>query len=93
MTYRKNFSILLFFVLLSISWKLCEFQPLYGGPYGGFGSYGLLPPPPPPLFGLGIYPPPPIIPPPPPLIVPPPVIIRRPPIIPPPIMGPYGYYG
>uniref|UniRef100_A0A0N5C5N0 Uncharacterized protein n=1 Tax=Strongyloides papillosus TaxID=174720 RepID=A0A0N5C5N0_STREA len=40
MIFRKNFSILLFFVLLSISWKLCDFQPGFGGPFGRHGRFG-----------------------------------------------------
>uniref|UniRef100_A0A0N5BMJ8 Uncharacterized protein n=1 Tax=Strongyloides papillosus TaxID=174720 RepID=A0A0N5BMJ8_STREA len=95
MIFRKNFSVLLFYVLISTLWKLCEFQPLYGGLYGGYGRFGGygrygLPPPP---FGIGIRPPPPIIRPPLPLIIPTPVVVPRPyPIMRPPLMGPYGYY-
>uniref|UniRef100_A0A0N5C3P6 Uncharacterized protein n=1 Tax=Strongyloides papillosus TaxID=174720 RepID=A0A0N5C3P6_STREA len=40
MVFRKNFSILLLFVILSISWKVCKFQPIHGGPYGGYGTFG-----------------------------------------------------
>uniref|UniRef100_A0A0K0FNY3 Uncharacterized protein n=1 Tax=Strongyloides venezuelensis TaxID=75913 RepID=A0A0K0FNY3_STRVS len=69
MKFRKNFSILLFFVILSVFWKLCEFQPMYGGPYGRYGRFGGYgrhrfrgphrPPPPP--HRLGMRPPPPFM--------------------------------
>uniref|UniRef100_A0A0N5CFK0 Uncharacterized protein n=1 Tax=Strongyloides papillosus TaxID=174720 RepID=A0A0N5CFK0_STREA len=98
MIFRKTFSILLFFVLLSISWKSCEFQPMYGGPYGRYGGYGGYGPRhhhhhhhhhgPPPRLGLGILPPRPVIRRPVPIIIPTPVIVPKPvPIITPTIVG------
>uniref|UniRef100_A0A0N5BMJ9 Leguminosin group485 secreted peptide n=1 Tax=Strongyloides papillosus TaxID=174720 RepID=A0A0N5BMJ9_STREA len=107
MIFRNYFSILLFFVVLSISWKVCELHRRYGdrfGSYERFGHYEGYGPrhrnhhrhrhgPPPPPYRLGMRPPPPIIHRPVPIIIPTPVIVRKPvPIITPTLVGPYDGY-
>uniref|UniRef100_A0A0N5BYN8 Secreted protein n=1 Tax=Strongyloides papillosus TaxID=174720 RepID=A0A0N5BYN8_STREA len=88
MMFRKNFSSLQFFVLLSVFWKLCEFQPMHGGPYGKYGPRHHHHGPPPPPLGLRVPPPRPVISRPVPIVVPTPVIVPKPvPIITPTIVG------